>query len=129
MRAAGGLSTVENITLHCAAHNLYQAELDFGADYIATIVKNKRDTRTGAEPFTVREPTATYRLSAVPSACRIDAAPQKKNGAPLGDPGARRLFKPKLAAYCLSLPLMPWSLEPKTSPSELREDWLSMYAR
>jgi hypothetical protein len=33
--ARGGASTVENIALRCTTHNLYEAELDFGAEHVA----------------------------------------------------------------------------------------------
>jgi hypothetical protein len=39
--ARGGVHTAENITLRCAAHNAYAAELDFGPEPIAT----RRDAR------------------------------------------------------------------------------------
>lgn len=40
--AAGGEATIANISLRCRAHNLYQAELDFGRTFIATIVTAKK---------------------------------------------------------------------------------------
>jgi hypothetical protein len=33
--ARGGASTVENLSLRCATHNLYHAELDIGSDQVA----------------------------------------------------------------------------------------------
>ncbi len=40
--AHGGPATVANITLHCRAHNVYQAELDFGPEVIAAAIEKKK---------------------------------------------------------------------------------------
>jgi 5-methylcytosine-specific restriction endonuclease McrA len=41
--AKGGLSTVSNLSLRCAAHNKHHAELDFGASHVAGAIARSRE--------------------------------------------------------------------------------------
>ena len=58
-RHDGGKATNENITLRCRAHNLYQAKLELGADYVTNaIAKKKRQPSTRTE-YEVAGPSST----------------------------------------------------------------------
>lgn len=57
--AQGGESTVENLRLRCRAHNQYEAERAFGADFMKTMREQARETRARAAQNRAEEPSST----------------------------------------------------------------------
>src|SRR5262245_4127796 len=55
-RSGRGVSTVDNVHLRCRAHNAYQAELDYGREFVDRARKRSRPDAATAAPVQLTRP-------------------------------------------------------------------------